>query len=108
MGKMAMEKQLDDLEVSIVASTGGLVDTVKEGYTGFQMGVFNVECETVDPADLITIAMTVKRALAVYGTPAFSKMIQNYTGQELSWKVSITSYENENYMYKSKQINNVM
>lgn len=27
----------------IVASTGGLVDTVKEGYTGFQMGAFNVE-----------------------------------------------------------------
>lgn len=27
----------------IVASTGGLVDTVKEGFTGFQMGSFNVE-----------------------------------------------------------------
>ena len=27
----------------IVASTGGLVDTVKEGFTGFQMGAFNVE-----------------------------------------------------------------
>ncbi|XP_039022762.1 granule-bound starch synthase 1, chloroplastic/amyloplastic-like isoform X1 [Hibiscus syriacus] len=30
--------------VPIVASTGGLVDTVKEGFTGFQMGAFNVEC----------------------------------------------------------------
>ncbi|KAK7275560.1 hypothetical protein RIF29_16679 [Crotalaria pallida] len=29
--------------VPIVASTGGLVDTVKEGFTGFQMGAFNVE-----------------------------------------------------------------
>lgn len=30
-------------QVPIVASTGGLVDTVKEGFTGFQMGSFNVE-----------------------------------------------------------------
>jgi len=29
--------------VPIVSSTGGLVDTVKEGYTGFHAGVFNVE-----------------------------------------------------------------
>ena len=27
----------------IVASTGGLVDTVEEGFTGFQMGAFSVE-----------------------------------------------------------------
>lgn len=31
------------MQVPIVASTGGLVDTVKEGYTGFHMGSFNVE-----------------------------------------------------------------
>ena len=31
------------LQVPIVASTGGLVDTVKEGFTGFHMGAFNVE-----------------------------------------------------------------
>lgn len=30
-------------QVPICASTGGLVDTVKEGYTGFHMGAFNVE-----------------------------------------------------------------
>lgn len=29
-----------------MASTGGLVDTVKEGFTGFQMGAFNVEVVT--------------------------------------------------------------
>ena len=33
-------------QVPIVASTGGLVDTVKEGFTGFQMGSFNVEVIT--------------------------------------------------------------
>ena len=32
------------LQVPIVASTGGLVDTVKEGFTGFHMGAaFNVD-----------------------------------------------------------------
>ncbi|KAK1420257.1 hypothetical protein QVD17_21701 [Tagetes erecta] len=79
--------------VPIVASTGGLVDTVKEGYTGFQMGAFNVECETVDPVDVTAIATTVKRALAVYGTPAFSEMIQNCMAQELSWKKPAKKWE---------------
>lgn len=31
------------LQVPIVASTGGLVDTVKEGFTGFHMGSLSVE-----------------------------------------------------------------
>ena len=30
-------------QIPICASTGGLVDTVKEGYTGFHMGAFSVE-----------------------------------------------------------------
>lgn len=30
-------------QVPICASTGGLVDTVKGGYTGFHMGAFSVE-----------------------------------------------------------------
>ncbi|KAK0582447.1 hypothetical protein LWI29_025780 [Acer saccharum] len=72
--------------VPIVASTGGLVDTVKEGFTGFQMGSFNVECEAVDPADVTSVAKTVKRALATYDTPALAEMIQNCMSQDLSWK----------------------
>ncbi|BBH03550.1 UDP-Glycosyltransferase superfamily protein [Prunus dulcis] len=72
--------------VPIVASTGGLVDTVKEGFTGFQMGAFNVECDEVDPADVTAIATTVKRALAAYATPALNEMIQNCMAQDLSWK----------------------
>ncbi|KAI9173586.1 hypothetical protein LWI28_003399 [Acer negundo] len=70
----------------IVASTGGLVDTVKEGFTGFQMGAFNVDCDAVDPADVDAIAVTVERALATYGTPALKEMIQNCMAQDLSWK----------------------
>jgi len=72
--------------VPIVASTGGLVDTVKEGFTGFQMGAFNVECDKVDPADVAAIATTVKRAVATYGSPALNEMIQNCMTQDLSWK----------------------
>jgi granule-bound starch synthase len=33
-------------QVPIVSSTGGLVDTVKEGYTGFHAEAFNVEVRT--------------------------------------------------------------
>ncbi|XP_058093885.1 uncharacterized protein LOC131239947 [Magnolia sinica] len=106
-----------------LASTGGLVDTVKEGFTGFQMGSFNVDasnssfihqlnspsiltipftkteftfhvpfsfyffqCEAVDPVDVTAIATTIKRTLSVYGTPAFTEMINNYMAQDLSWK----------------------
>ncbi|RWW60565.1 hypothetical protein BHE74_00032430 [Ensete ventricosum] len=70
------------------STTGGLVDTVKEGYTGFHMGPFNVECDVVDKADVKKLVKTVKRALKVYGTPAFAEMIQNCMAQDLSWKVS--------------------
>ncbi|KAE8725342.1 Granule-bound starch synthase 1 [Hibiscus syriacus] len=70
----------------IVACTGGLVDTVKEGFTGFHMGAFNVECDTVDPIDVGKVVKGVKGALAVYGTGAMKEMIQNCMAQDLSWK----------------------
>ncbi|XP_050235838.1 granule-bound starch synthase 1, chloroplastic/amyloplastic-like [Mercurialis annua] len=79
--------------VPIVASTGGLVDTVLEGYTGFHMGAFSVECDKVDPADAIAIAKTVKRALSVYGTHALAEMIQNCMAQDLSWKGPAKKWE---------------
>ncbi|KAL4622062.1 hypothetical protein ACB092_06G269900 [Castanea dentata] len=79
--------------VPIVASTGGLVDTVKEGFTGFQMGSFNVECEAVDPADVTAVATNVKRAIATYGTPAFTEIIQNCMAQDLSWKGPAKKWE---------------
>ncbi|XP_004306617.1 PREDICTED: granule-bound starch synthase 1, chloroplastic/amyloplastic-like [Fragaria vesca subsp. vesca] len=79
--------------VPIVASTGGLVDTVKEGYTGFHMGSFNVECEVVDPVDVQAVATTVKRALATYGTPAFAEIIKNCMSQDFSWKGPAKKWE---------------
>ncbi|KAK4268934.1 hypothetical protein QN277_022159 [Acacia crassicarpa] len=79
--------------VPIVASTGGLVDTVKEGFTGFQMGPFSVECEAVDPTDATSLATNVKRALKVYGTPALTEMIRNCMAQDLSWKRPAKKWE---------------
>ncbi|KAL8111195.1 hypothetical protein AgCh_019057 [Apium graveolens] len=79
--------------VPIVASTGGLVDTVKEGYTGFQMGAFNVECETVDPADVMAIVTTVKKAITTYRTSSLTKMIMNCMAQDLSWKGPAKKWE---------------
>lgn len=38
------------------------------------------------------LAKTVSRALAVYGTPAFTEMIENCMAQDLSWKVSDSIY----------------
>ncbi|XP_044493674.1 granule-bound starch synthase 1, chloroplastic/amyloplastic-like [Mangifera indica] len=79
--------------VPIVASTGGLVDTVKEGFTGFQMGNFSVECDAVDPADVSAVATGVKRALATYGTEALTEMITNCMAQDLSWKGPAKKWE---------------
>ncbi|CAA0843229.1 Granule-bound starch synthase 1-chloroplastic/amyloplastic [Striga hermonthica] len=79
--------------IPICASTGGLVDTVKEGYTGFHMGDFNVECATIDPPDVLKIVKTVGRALAVYGTLTFKEMIQNCMSQDLSWKGPAKKWE---------------
>ncbi|XP_026398936.1 granule-bound starch synthase 1, chloroplastic/amyloplastic-like [Papaver somniferum] len=79
--------------VPIVASTGGLVDTVKEGFTGFQMGAFNVKCEAIDPLDVTAIATTTKKALETYGTPALTEMIQNCMAQDLSWKGPAKNWE---------------
>ncbi|CAI8603210.1 unnamed protein product [Vicia faba] len=72
--------------VPIVSSTGGLVDTVKEGYTGFHAGPFNVMCEDVDPDDVDKLAATVKRALKTYGTQAMKEIILNCMAQNFSWK----------------------
>ncbi|KAG6431490.1 hypothetical protein SASPL_109569 [Salvia splendens] len=79
--------------IPICASTGGLVDTVKEGYTGFHMGAFSVECAAVDPDDVTKIVNTVGRALNVYGTPAFTEMVNNCMSQDLSWKVPAKKWE---------------
>lgn len=103
------------LQPPMCATTGGLVDTVKEGITGFHMRPFNVDvrtcflcessyqcvnmilpsmkfrffqCDVVDKDDIQKVVKMTKRVLEVYQTPAFAKMIQNCMDQDLSWKVS--------------------
>lgn len=80
--------------VPIVASTGGLVDTVEEGVTGFQTGrAFNEKCEEVDPSDVEVLSTTVKRAIKAYGSPAFAQMIKACMAQDLSWKGPARKWE---------------
>jgi granule-bound starch synthase len=76
------------------ASTGGLVDTVVEGKTGFQMGRLSVDCKVVEPADVQKVATTLKRAIKVVGTPAYNEMIRNCMAQDLSWKGPAKNWEN--------------
>ncbi|XP_021857321.2 granule-bound starch synthase 1, chloroplastic/amyloplastic [Spinacia oleracea] len=80
--------------VPLVASTGGLVDTVKEGYTGFHMGRFSANCDMVDPTDLQAVVTTVKKAVATYGTPTLKEMILNCMAQDFSWKEPAKKWEN--------------
>eukprot|EP00245_Coleochaete_scutata_P001752 TRINITY_DN12208_c0_g1_i1.p1 TRINITY_DN12208_c0_g1~~TRINITY_DN12208_c0_g1_i1.p1 ORF type:complete len:614 (+),score=139.34 TRINITY_DN12208_c0_g1_i1:144-1985(+) len=81
--------------VPIVASTGGLVDTVTEGLTGFHVGEFNVDCDAVDPLDVAALVKGVKKALNVYKTPQFGQMVQNCMALDLSWKEPARRWEAE-------------
>jgi starch synthase len=66
----------------VVASTGGLRDTVDDGRTGF---VF---------ADLSAagLADALARAVAIHGTPAFAEMRQRATTTRLDWDASAAAY----------------
>ncbi|KAG2603997.1 hypothetical protein PVAP13_4NG035000 [Panicum virgatum] len=77
----------------VCASTGGLVDTVIEGKTGFHMGRLNVDCKVVEPADVQKVASTLKRAIRVVGTPAYEEMVRNCMIQDLSWKGPAKNWE---------------
>ena len=96
--------------VPIVASTGGLVDTVIEGVTGFHMGQLSVESGltieeeiasateegspwVVDPSDVAACVSTVRRALKAFRTPAFEAMRLACMKQDLSWKGPAAEWE---------------
>ncbi|KAJ9706378.1 hypothetical protein PVL29_001746 [Vitis rotundifolia] len=57
------------------------------------MGPFNVECDTIDPADVDALAITVKRAIVTYGTAALREIIQNCMALDLSWKGPSRNWE---------------
>lgn len=77
--------------VPLVASTGGLVDTVSEGVTGFQMGA--MDPDGLIPEDAEAVASTIARAAEVYGTPAYAAMRDACIAQDLSWAVPARKWE---------------
>ncbi|EFN54355.1 hypothetical protein CHLNCDRAFT_58262 [Chlorella variabilis] len=77
--------------VPLVASTGGLVDTVKEGVTGFQMGAMNPD--RLEEGDAEAVAQTIKRAAETYGTPAYTAMRDRCIAQDLSWSQPAKKWE---------------
>ena len=87
--------------VPIVASTGGLVDTVKEGVTGFHMGAMDPDALVAD--DVEAMVDTCVAAAATYGTPTYSKMSSTCIAQDLSWRKPAAKWEAvlEEMMYSS-------
>jgi granule-bound starch synthase len=77
--------------VPVVASTGGLVDTVKEGKTGFQMGAFDPDTATAE--DAAAVASTMARAAEVFGTPTYEEMVVSCIKQDLSWAEPAKKWE---------------
>jgi len=77
--------------VPIVASTGGLVDTVKEGVTGYHMGA--MDPDDLLPADVDAMVETCAAAAADYATPVFKKMSATCISQDLSWKQPAKKWE---------------
>lgn len=77
--------------IPVVASTGGLVDTVKEGKTGFQMGSLDPDELSAEDAD--AVAETMGRACEVFGTPQFEQMVAACIAQDLSWAEPAKKWE---------------
>jgi granule-bound starch synthase len=77
--------------VPIVASTGGLVDTVKEGVTGFHMGA--MDPDTLVQDDVEAMVDTCAAAAQTYGTPTYTKMSATCIGQDLSWRKPAAKWE---------------
>ncbi|CAM6021646.1 unnamed protein product [Sphagnum balticum] len=80
--------------VPIVASTGGLVDTVQDGVNGFHIGrAFNINCERIYAEDVEALTSAIKRAAKVYGTAEYTRMSQVCMSQDLSWKGPARKWE---------------
>merc|ERR1719199_1574338 len=77
--------------VPVVATTGGLVDTVKEGVTGFHIGAMDPD-ELVEE-DVQAMVATIERACEVYKTEAFPAMVKACIGQDLTWKEPAKKWE---------------
>ncbi|GBG42507.1 hypothetical protein CBR_g75931, partial [Chara braunii] len=70
--------------IPVVASTGGFLDSVRDGVTGLHMGKFGPEGGA---EEVIKAVEGLKRAIEVFSTPHFSSMVVAAMSQDLSWKV---------------------
>jgi len=77
--------------VPVVATTGGLVDTVKEGVTGFHMGP--VDPDGLEAEDVAAMVKTMEEACEVFETPAYKKMVEACIKQDLTWKKPAQKWE---------------
>jgi len=77
--------------VPVVASTGGLVDTVLEGVTGFHMGA--MDPDDLVQADVAAMVETCTRAAKAYGTEEYVEMSKACIAQDLSWKTPAVKWE---------------
>lgn len=77
--------------VPVVATTGGLVDTVKDGVTGFHIGP--LDPDNMVQKDVDSIVKACARAAQTYSTPAYAEMVRNAISQDLSWKKPAEKWE---------------
>jgi granule-bound starch synthase len=77
--------------VPLVSSTGGLVDTVKDGLTGFHMGAMDLD--KLKETDVDSVSKTISSAAKVYGTPKYRDMSTACINQDLSWKEPAKKWE---------------
>merc|ERR1712046_138948 len=77
--------------VPVVATTGGLVDTVKEGVTGFHIGVLDPD-ELVE-SDVEALIETCTRAATFYESGDYATMSAKCIGQDLTWKEPAKKWE---------------
>ena len=75
-------------------SVGGLLDTIKEGVTGFHVGRFESDgADGPSPADVAALTDALLRAAAAYGTPAFDAMRAKCIATDVSWGGPATVWE---------------
>eukprot|EP00218_Dolichomastix_sp_CCMP3274_P007546 CAMPEP_0170132498 /NCGR_PEP_ID=MMETSP0033_2-20121228/401_1 /TAXON_ID=195969 /ORGANISM="Dolichomastix tenuilepis, Strain CCMP3274" /LENGTH=571 /DNA_ID=CAMNT_0010367877 /DNA_START=21 /DNA_END=1736 /DNA_ORIENTATION=+ len=77
--------------VPVVASTGGLVDTVKEGVTGFHMGA--MDPDGLEEADVAAMVTTMTEACGTYTNGGYAAMSAACISQDLSWAKPAKKWE---------------
>jgi granule-bound starch synthase len=77
--------------IPVVSTVGGLVDTVKEGATGYHVG--RIDPDGLAAEDVEALAATLARAAAAHGSPAHEAMRDRCISQDLSWAKPAAKWE---------------